>query len=149
MPVSPHGFGPYPEIPVGFRAVEVWPLKLDRELLLRLEIELFKKGYEVKGWTWGGDDGKMYPIIKGMIYIEWDDEPEIIERVFYVFGRIRISGMLGHPDDCMRVRTKKKARFERGVDRELFMFDVPRDIKIVEMKEAGLDPYQFLGLTPP
>ena len=49
VPVSPHGFGPYPEIPEGFGPVRWTPRTVDGELWLRVKIKLYTQGVDVQG----------------------------------------------------------------------------------------------------
>ena len=65
-----------------------------------------------------------------------------------ISGRRKISGRLCHPDDGARLNAIRKAKFDRGVDDSLTSADIPPDIKIVDIKKGGIDPYEFLGLMP-
>ena len=133
--VSPYGFGPYPEIPAGFGPVK-WPRSsANHELMKRVRIKLWEEGIKAKGSTM--DNGKVYPIIKGIVYVKWDE-------VDYGEGPVRyLSRALGHPDDKNYLRPIRKRKTEA---RESFTeADAPR-LLLVPFEDAGIDPYTFLEL---
>ena len=144
VPVSPYGFGPYPPLPPGWRGTpeKTWNnLSANHELLKRVRIKLISQGIDVRGAVM--KYGKVYPIIKGICYVRWETENT-------PFGEYRyIAGSTGHPDDGARLRAIKEAKFNRGEDDDLTEADIPPDIKLVPYEEGGVDPYEFLGLTPP
>lgn len=141
VPVSPFGFGPYPSLPPGWKGTpeQTWGrcVTPDQELLKRVRIKLLSQGADVRGGT--TLDGKIYPIIKGVRYVDW----EMDNGVRY------ISGSMGLPEDGDRLRAIKRAKVERGEEDILTEADIPSDIKLVDFDDGGLDPYEFLGLTPP
>ncbi len=49
--LSPHGLGPYPEIPPGYRAPNIFdrPLSKDHELMMRVDVKLWKQGIRTEG----------------------------------------------------------------------------------------------------
>ena len=139
--VSPFGFGPYPSVPPGWEGTyeQTWGrcLKPEAELLIRVRIKLLSQGVDVRGGT--TLDGKIYPIIKGVRYVDWETDN----------GVRYISGSMGLPEDGDRLRAIKRAKVERGEEDILTEADIPSDIKLVDFDDGGLDPYEFLGLTPP
>ncbi len=136
VPVSPFGFGPYPEIPEGFGHV-TWPRRSrDSELMKRVRIKLFSQGIDVRGTTM--EYGKIYPTIKGIIYVRWDTDDD---------GERYICELLCTSEDSDRLDAIREAKFNRGEDDSLTEADIPSDIKIVRYEEGGIDPYEFLGLT--
>lgn len=141
VPVSPHGFGPYPPLPPGWRGTpeKTWGncVDPDHELIARVQIKLLWEGIDVRGGT--TMNGKIYPIIKGIRYVEWDTDN----------GVRYISGSMGLPEDGDRLRAIKRAKVARGGKDYLTEADIPPDIKLINMEEGGVDPYEFLGLTPP
>ena len=144
VPVSPYGFGPYPPLPPGWRGTpeRTWNnLSANHELIARVQIKLRWEGVDVRGAVM--KYGKVYPIIKGICYVRWETENTPMGEYRY------IAGSTGHPDDGGRLRAIKKAKFNRGEDDDLTEADIPPDIKLVPYEKGGVDPYEFLGLTPP
>ena len=144
VPVSPYGFGPYPPLPPGWRGTpeKTWNnLSANHELLKRVRIKLISQGIDVRGASM--KYGKVYPIIKGICYVRWETENTPMGEYRY------IAGSTGHPDDGKRLRAIREAKFNRGEDDDLTEADIPPDIKLVPYEEGGIDPYEFLGLTPP
>ena len=131
VPVSPYGFGPYPELPEGW-SPSIWPRSSpEHELMMRVQIKLAAQGTRVLGATM--DNGLVYPTIKDTVYIEWDEEA----------GQRYISHLSGDPEACKRLNVIEEARQEEG---GFTKEDIPLDIEIVPFKDGGIDPYQFLEL---
>jgi uncharacterized protein YpmB len=140
VPVSPNGFGPYPELPEGW-SPKTWNNKsANIELIKRVLIKLWNQG-EIR--TKGGamENGLVYPIVPGTLYVEWDTYTGPLGKsVRY------ISNSLGHPDDHPRLEAISEAkRARRARPRSLTEEDIPSDIKLVPISE-GIDPYTFLDL---
>ncbi len=144
--VSPYGFGPYPEIP------EDWPGKYpfnntsaDHELIARVQVKLWKQGIFTDGATMD-EDGLVYPIIQGKVYVKWGEfirTDGTVER--YVARR------LGHPDDFPKKTVTNendiKTMFNK-FEAELFKgnsSEIPSHLEILSFDE-GIDPYKFLDL---
>ena len=133
VPVSPYGFGPYPPLPDGW-GPETWNnISANHELMARVEVKLISQGINVEGSAM--EDGLVYPIIKGILYVKWRTYPGPNGVETY------ISDTLGHPDDGARIASIKE---ERGMD--FTANDIPSDIKLVPFEEGGINPYDFLGL---
>ena len=133
VPVSPYGFGPYPPLPEGW-GPETWNnISANHELMARVEVKLIAQGINVEGSAM--EDGLVYPIIKGILYVKWRTYPGPNGVETY------ISDTLGHPDDGARIASIKE---ERGMD--FTADDIPSDIKLVPFEEGGINPYDFLGL---
>ncbi len=124
--VSPHGFGPYPEVPEDFPKNVDWsdyendlPIY---ELMIRVRIKLWKQGHRTAGI--GEENGLLYPIMRGTAYIQWsDDGKEII-------------GITGHPEDMSD--TVVDQIYESGT--------FPAWLTVINREKAGIDPYKFLNL---
>ena len=135
MRVSPYGFDPYPEIPEDFGPVK-WPRSsANHESMKRVRIKLWKEDIKAEGSTM--DSGKVYPIIKGILYVRW-------QEIDYGNGPVRYLGrFLGDPDDTKHVRSIAK---KKDKARESFTeADVPW-LLLVPFEDAGIDPYTFLDL---
>ena len=130
VPVSPYGFGPYPELPEGWPADQIWPRSSpEHELMMRVEIKLAHQGLDVMGSIM--ENGLVYPTISDTVYIEWAKNAR----------RQYIRDMAGDPDACDRIRAIED---ERGI--RFTAADIPSDIKVLSFQEDGIDPYEFLDL---
>ncbi len=129
VPVSPYGFGPYPELPEEW--AEVFPPKsIKHELMVRVAVKLREQGVNVEGTSM--KDGLVYPVIKGIRYVRWAETDEGVKY---------IARSSGHPDDGTRLQA---IRIEKN--EPLTEADIPLDIKVLSYEEAGIDPYTFLDL---
>ena len=139
VPLSPNGFGPYPQNPkemgvpkdkvkIFWENVSVNPR---HELLFRVRIKLYQQGIKATGATYERN-GLIYPIIKGIRYVEWD-------TVEYPDGTVEryVSRSTGHPDD----------NFMQGVEGRVLKSDIPGHLKIYTYPDGGIDPYEFLDLS--
>ena len=130
VPVSPYGFGPYPELPAGWPADQIWPrISAEHELMMRVEIKLAHQGIDVMGSIM--ENGLVYPMISDTVYAEWDKNAR----------RQYIRNLAGDPDACERIRAIED---ERGI--RFTAADIPSDIKVLSFQEDGIDPYEFLDL---
>ncbi|MCG9129439.1 hypothetical protein JT359_17765 [Candidatus Poribacteria bacterium] len=137
-PVSFNGFGPFPEIPADYPAQNIWDhpesLTVAHELLLRVQIKLWKQGIHALGGAM--KDGKIYVNIPGTVYVEWKDRVKsdgTVER--YATG---LSG------DSEAGKVLRDIIISKGV---LTESDLPPGIKIIDSSDGGIDPYQFLDLN--
>lgn len=135
---SPFGFGPYPPLPDDpFWVPETFPSPTpEHELMKRVWIKLLSEGVDVKGVTM--KRGLVFPIIKGIRYVQWASYEGPFGDVKY------IARSTGHPDDGERLRTvadRKKERHESFTEA-----DVPSGIILIPYEEGGIDPYSFLNL---
>ncbi len=133
--VSPHGFGPYPELPSDFPSQDLWDypdyMDADSELMLRVTVKLWKQGIRTVGSIIA--DGLVYPTIPGTVYIEWKNKVNSDGTVERVASAIRGDPYMG--------------QILSGIERQkgrLVESDIPSDI---EVKEGGIDPYEFLNLN--
>lgn len=130
--VSPYGFGPYPELPEGFGPI-TWPCRsAASELLTRVRIKLLKQNIPVEGVVM--KNGLVYPIIKGIRYVEWGETS---------YGRRYLRRSTGHPDDgdYMEHIEEKRRKWSESVTTS----DFP-GIQLIPYSEGGIDPYTFLDL---
>ena len=135
--VSPHGYGPYPDIPSDYPRQDVWDypddISAEAELLLRVQIKLWKQGTRPLGGIMR--DGLVYPTLPGVVYVEWEHRTlsdGTIEKI--------ASDMRGDPHTG---RILMNIKLRNG---ELTEGDIPKDITVINMIEGGIDPFQFLNL---
>jgi len=132
--VSPHGFGPYPELPSDYPAQDLWNfpdfMSADAELMHRVAVKLWKQGTRSIGGMMA--DGLVYPTIPGTVYIEWDRRVLSNGTEEKVVSAIRGDPFMG--------------QVLRGIERQkgrLVESDIPSDIMV---ENGGIDPYEFLSL---
>jgi len=128
VPVSPYGFGPYPELPPEWEGAFP-PQSVKPELMVRVAVKLREQGVNVEGTS--VEDGFVFPNIKGIYYVKWKVNGEGIRY---------IAEGTGHPEDGNRLHT---IRMEKG--EPLTESDIPSDIQLVSYEEGRIDPYDFLG----
>ena len=130
--VSPHGFGPYPKVPVKKMGRVHWASfdNPEHELLARVQVKLYKQGIEAEGATYDRN-GLIYSIVKGICYVEWDE-------IEYPDGHVEkyISSFTGHPDDT----------FIDDIEGNVYESDIPGYMKVYTYPDGGIDPYEFLDL---
>ena len=132
--VSPHGFGPFPDIPPDYPTQDIWDYSKDysaeAELLIRVQIKLWTQGIQTLGGNMS--NGLAYPTLPGVVYIEWDHKALPDGTVEKRVSRVRGDPYMGKIlSDIMRRKGK------------LVESDIPKDI---EVRERGIDPYVFLNL---
>lgn len=153
IPVSPFGFGPYPEIPEDYGMSIPWlwdeetlakleeivapGLKLrgitfedhlrTSELLSRVAIKLFNEGVEIYGITSLDSNGLFYPSEPNVVYAEWKETTDSNGQV-----RRYISSLMG---GAGLLTMEQRMGYE----------PIPDWIEVRSYDE-GIDPYEFLGL---
>ena len=131
--VSPFGFGPYPEVPEALGFSLDWDRlsSPEGELLMRVRIKLLNQGVAVEGAGFS-ENGRIYPIIRGTVYIGWSDnlQPN---------GKPYVARIRGHPLDDAAHDEIKTALDAGGTP--------PVGYTILEMDDAGRNPYKFLNLN--
>ena len=150
IPVSPFGFGPYPEVPDGFpqNLMPVWTWSEERqqeqleglenfELMGRVLIKLWNQGeHGFVGVTRSDSNGKVYPLYKDVVYVErWEELPVKGGRVA-LFPAGQLSGNLS-------------AAVEEMLSIETFVESggqLPSEIQFVDFETEGISPYDFLNL---
>ena len=137
VPVSPYGFGPYPEVPADFFGIPIWqkglsdiPVDVGKnvELIDRVLIKLWQQGDKniIGGFL---QNGKVYPNYPETVYVEErieESDDGLVKRTFR-----HITGPPGtgiyHED------------IRRG--------NIPPHVTVIPMDDSqGLDPYSFLNL---
>lgn len=135
-PVSPFGFGKYPQIPDSWpRDIAFFPAKTaDLELMTRVNIKLIEDGVNALGGVMKG--GLVYPNIENVVYVEWSTDGE---------GSKYLSRIGGWPPASARIQEiVDEVESEEGV--YFTESDAPSDIKLVDYSDAGINPYDFLDL---
>lgn len=139
VPVSPYGFGPYPKVPddyFHFNGEEpdpnFWTYDWDKnsELMTRVSLKLWEQGTPTYGGIMSNDI--FYPNYPNTIIVKWTpkDTP---------FGTRRYaSDIQGSPETASYLREM------RG--RAIYEDEIPPHITVLEYKDAGIDPYEFLDL---
>ena len=127
VPISPHGFGPYPEVPDDYI---IKPFSWDFykndppafELMARVRIKLWKQGIRSTGITY--TNGLVYPTIPGTVFIK----------------RYNRDGT-----DFLEIRGSPRDDLE-AIRKSLMAGNVPDGIQVRDFDEAGIDPYSFLNI---
>ena len=133
VPVSPFGFGAYPELPEGWPADTFPAPSVEGELLRRVRIKLLSEGIHTTGANM--EDGWVYPAIKGTVYVKWKEYENPNGTVRY------ISDIITSGEDGRRLHA---IRMKKG--KSLTVQDIPSDIRLISFEEGRIDPYTFLDL---
>ena len=144
QPVSPFGFGPYPQVPPDFPEEPIWVEDPDypegdehfgsdfmrsMELINRVLIKLWNQGRHASSASM--NSGLVLPHYPNTVYVEWDYTEE--------------------PDGTM---TRYATRITSGYDVPESVHDaisedgiIPFGIKELDHEADGIDPYTFLNLN--
>ncbi len=132
--VSPYGFGPYPKLPDGYPGGEdpnFWSYDWDKndELMIRVSIKLWEQGKKTHGEAM--ENGLVYPTYPNTLIVKWKTQRT-------PFGTRRYASMIqGSPE------TESWQDSHRGT---IYESDIPEHFTVIEYKDAGIDPYEFLDL---
>ena len=145
VPVSPYGFGPYPEVPDGFSKIPPWLWSeekrqnfggslRDTELIYRVLIKLWNQ--EDRDWVGAQFDeqnGRVYPLLyRNRIYVtRWIEIPVEGGKVV-PFPAGGLSGGSGWKADI--------EAFAKSGGK------LPGHIQFIDRDTAGYNPYDFLNL---
>ena len=82
---SPHGLGPYPELPADWPHPYIWraledsyyegSADIEHELIHRVLVKLWKAGTKVDTGVMG-DSGRVYPLYADTIYVQWAERKD-------------------------------------------------------------------------
>ena len=138
---SPHGLGPYPDIPPDYPRQNIWDdledlnennpfgrSSIDHELMHRVLIKLWNQGKKAEGAVLDSDNGRVYPMYKDTVYINWSEDENEDGSVDRYIGRYRCHPSLKDYRDSV----------ENGTQ--------PSWLKVVAMADGGINPYSFLDL---
>lgn len=141
VPASPYGFGPYPEIPpewFHFHGEEpdpnFWNYDWGKngELMMRVALKLWEQGTPTYGETM--ENGLVYPTYPNTIIVKWRTEET-------PFGIRRYSSLTQWSPETESFQRELKRQ-----GRPVYEDEVPLHITVIEYKDAGIDPYEFLDL---
>ena len=141
VPVSPFGFGPYPEVPADFPSDVIWdnpryqdfPEDVQRELELikRVLIQLWEQGN--KGFQGGSmENGKVYPYYHNTVYVQWREQ-EMADGTRHLY--------------ISTIMTSPRLGLTREQRKQIRLGNPPPHIRILDLDSTGIDPYQFLNLN--
>ena len=142
QPVSPFGFGAYPQVPSGYPEGVIWEEDMDvnisqygseamkaAELMDRVLIKLWNQGHRATSASMDSD-GVVYPSFPNTVYIRWKYIEEEDGTLTKYAGALR--GYQGMPDSVLD-------DFAEGI--------IPSGIKVLDHDSDGIDPYTFLNLN--
>ena len=132
--ISPHGFGPFPEVPEDYHGMVVWRnigyynlSPSDQrafELLNRVLIKLWSEDKRnFKGGKIDGQNGKVYPNYSDTVY-------STVKNLKYPDGTVE------------PYVTHQVGSAPVGVD----LLNPPSYIKVLNYESSGIDPFQYLNL---
>lgn len=107
--------------------------KTEQELKTLVEQKLLEQGIPVRASFM--ENGLVYPLIRNVVYVEWDAYVQKGRVVRY------ISLSRGIPEDVdllNAIHRERKTEFSAR--------DIPPHMRLIPYGEGGIDPYQFLGL---
>lgn len=139
-PVSPFGFGPYPEIPIDYPHLSSWDQLAGEddpewELMARVMIKLWTQGKRATAASI--ENGLVYPTFTNTVYIKWDEYEGPNGPVRY------ISSVTGDPAAAMQLDA---IRDSRDRDESLSEDDLSSHITFIPYDEGGINPYTFFDL---
>lgn len=129
---SPHGLGPYPEVPSDYPRQNVWEeleksyyegyATIEHELIHRVLIKLWRQGKKTDSGVLNDQNGRVYPLYRDTVYIKRREYES--EGTFSMLSH----GSLGQYEDAVREGTQ------------------PSWLKVVRREDGGIDPSSFLDL---
>ena len=126
--MSPHGFGPYPKIPDSAPIPEFEESDdVDTELMLRVAVKAWNEGERFDSGFYDSSRGRVYLQYSDVTYVEYSDE--IDEKT----GKNKIIGVSATSDN-------------KGIGKMIFDGNIPPGIKLIDIEETGINPYEYLDL---
>ena len=142
QPVSPFGFGPYPEVPSDYPETVIWEEDIEAnisqygseamkaaELMDRILIKLWNQGHRATSASMSSN-GLVYPSFPNTVFVQWEYIEELDGTTSRYAGRI--SGYHGMPDSVLD-------NLGEGI--------VPPGITVLDYNSDAIDPYTFLNLN--
>ena len=130
VPVSPYGFGPYPEVPIDFPEQDIWDeistssMSPDHELIARVQIKLWTQGTHALGAVFDSKYQLIYPILDDVVY--YSEE-------YTAHGGVTRRVLTSPATDDAHIEDLRKGIF------------APH-LTVYEFPDGGIDPYEFLDL---
>ncbi len=155
VPVSPFGFGPYPEVPTDYTGNVFWEYSeaelahmkkmmeadamrirgiswteylKEMELMSRVRIKLWKEGQRFDGMISSDQTGLFYPGEPGVLYVEWQESTRPNGEVIRYMARTIGSGF----SNLSIAQIEGREPISDELD--------------IRSMDDGIDPYEFLGL---
>ncbi len=131
VPVSPHGFGPYPKIPKGAPIAKFDDSDdIDMELLIRVAVKAWNEGERFESAFTDGNTGRVYLNYPGIVYVEYSEKRDTAT------GEVKlvVSNVTG------------PASLSQSVISSVFDGNTPAGYTTIDIKESGIDPYEYLEL---
>ena len=128
----PHGFGAYPKVPEGtligtFDETQ----SVQQELLGRVLVKLWNDGdRHVGGWICG-ETGKVYPNYDDVIYVKYETEFNVLTG----------------EDETKITEATSPPSINPDVLTSLLDGKIPSGYKLIDVDDAGINPYEFLDLS--
>lgn len=144
---SPHGLGPYPEIPEGWSEDAFSEDDtIEHELIERVRIKMYNEGTYTYGASMDDTSGLVYPITMDSVYVEWST------GTFVGLGEVSyIASLKGHPSITAQIQSNAESRqSELGIPTgfiPMLSEDIPSGVSVLNEMD-GIDPYDFLDLPP-
>lgn len=125
VPISPYGFGPYPEIPADFPHNVNWTkFGKQGELLIRVMVKAWNQGDKfVSAST--SQNGRVYLIFPNTVYVKYGE---------------RLA-----PDGTVSTYIKR-AYGPDDLTIPLHREDFPAHVQVLDYDTDGIDPYEYLSL---
>ena len=143
QPVSPFGFGPFPQVPSDYPDAPIWEdydypegdaefggdFVRSLELIERVLIKLWSQGHRVSSGS--THNGLVLPHYPDTVYVEWSyiEEPDGTTTRY-------VSGITSGPDVPLSVHD---TIMEEGT--------IPFGLTVLNRDSEGIDPYTFLNLN--
>ena len=140
VPVSPFGFGPYPEVPAGYAARHgqtVWQYPGSLPLSNQRNIELIHR-VMIASWNEGDTHFISATLKDGKVYLQYPN-------TMYVRYKVR-----ERSDGTVRryiTRWSSGEHNQSAID-QILEGKIPTGVTLIDMdsEDVGIDPYTFLGL---
>ena len=134
--VSPYGLGPFPTIPKHSPVPQDWfdyPRSSKRqELMSRVTVKLWEEGIPNYGVTMSSSTGLVYPNYPNTLIVEW-------ANIESPTGTKRYATRISWCPEAEGFQEQMKGKI-------IYEGDFPSHFKIIENKDAGIDPYLYLDL---
>ena len=140
VPVSPFGFGPYPEVPADYTARHgqtVWQYPGSLPLSNQRNIELIHR-VMITSWNEGDTDFISATLKNGKVYLQYPNTMYVRYAV-----RKRLDGTVHR-----RIQSWSSGEHNQSVIDQILEGKIPTGVTLIDLdsENVGIDPYTFLGL---